>query len=139
MEEITTDEGTTANNMFALWPGDQLNFSIFIKPTFGFVGQRAASKAGHIANTNVRRKGPGQFFQHMKEIFLTILLTGYLTIVFGQKLDNSFYLNIDKIGTVDGLTRYKDMSRPKIGLHELTCKHHEKIDKNYSRTGSHHC
>ena len=44
---------TTANNMFALWPGDQLNFSIFIKPTFGFVGQRAASEAGHIANTNV--------------------------------------------------------------------------------------
>lgn len=42
--------------MFALWPGDQLNFSIFIKPTFGFAGQRAASEAGHIANTNVRRK-----------------------------------------------------------------------------------
>ena len=39
--------------MFALWPGDQLNFSIFIKPTFGLVGQRAASEAGHIANTNV--------------------------------------------------------------------------------------
>jgi len=39
--------------MFALWPGDQLNFSNFIKPTFGFVGQRAASEAGHIANTNV--------------------------------------------------------------------------------------
>ncbi len=43
------------NNMFALWPGDQLNFSIFIKPTFGFAGQRAASEAGHIANTNVVR------------------------------------------------------------------------------------
>ena len=39
--------------MFALWPGDKLNFSIFIKPTFGFAGQRAASEAGHIANTNV--------------------------------------------------------------------------------------
>jgi hypothetical protein len=39
--------------MFALWPGDRLNFSIFIKPTFGFVGQHAASEAGHIANTNV--------------------------------------------------------------------------------------
>ena len=39
--------------MFALWPGDQLNFSIFIKPTFGFGGQHAASEAGHIANTNV--------------------------------------------------------------------------------------
>jgi hypothetical protein len=39
--------------MFALWPGDQLNFSIFIKPTFVFAGQRAASEAGHIANTNV--------------------------------------------------------------------------------------
>jgi heme/copper-type cytochrome/quinol oxidase subunit 4 len=25
-----------ANSMFALWPGDQLNFSIFIKPTFVF-------------------------------------------------------------------------------------------------------
>ena len=42
--------------MFALWPGDQLNFSIFIKPTFGFAGQRAASEAGHIANTNVSGK-----------------------------------------------------------------------------------
>lgn len=41
--------------MFALWPGDPLNFSVFIKPTFGFVGQRAASEAGHIANTNVVR------------------------------------------------------------------------------------
>jgi hypothetical protein len=39
--------------MFALWPGDRLNFSIFIKPTVGFAGQRAASPAGHIANTNV--------------------------------------------------------------------------------------
>ena len=39
--------------MFALWPGDQLNFSIFINPTFGFAGQPAASEAGHIANTNV--------------------------------------------------------------------------------------
>lgn len=44
---------TGHNSMFALWPGDQLNFSIFIKPTFGFAGQPAASKAGHIANTNV--------------------------------------------------------------------------------------
>ena len=41
------------NSMFALWPVDRLNFSIFIKPTFGFVGQHAASEAGHIANTNV--------------------------------------------------------------------------------------
>lgn len=39
--------------MFALWPGDQLNFSIFKQTTFGFVGQHAASEAGHIANTNV--------------------------------------------------------------------------------------
>ena len=30
-----------------------MNFSIFIKPTFGFVGQHAAPEAGHIANTNV--------------------------------------------------------------------------------------
>ena len=42
--------------MFALWPGDKLNFSIFIKPTFGFAGQPAASEAGHIANTNVGGK-----------------------------------------------------------------------------------
>ncbi|MCZ8023728.1 MAG: hypothetical protein O9294_18365 [Cytophagales bacterium] len=42
--------------MFALWPGDQLNLSIFIKPTFVFAGQRAASEAGHIANTNVSSK-----------------------------------------------------------------------------------
>lgn len=39
--------------MFALWPGDQLNFSIFIKPTFGFAGQRAASQRHHCRNTNV--------------------------------------------------------------------------------------
>ncbi|MFM7856666.1 MAG: hypothetical protein ACKO96_33265 [Flammeovirgaceae bacterium] len=50
-----------ANNMFALWPGDQLNFSIFIKPTFGFVGQRTASEAGHIANTNV---GGNSIYRH---------------------------------------------------------------------------
>ena len=42
--------------MFALWPGDQLNFSIFIITTFVFVGQRAASEAGHIANTKVVHK-----------------------------------------------------------------------------------
>lgn len=39
--------------MFALWPGERLNFSIFKATTFGFVGQSAASEAGHIANTNV--------------------------------------------------------------------------------------
>ena len=39
--------------MFALWPGDQLYFSIFKPTTFGFAGQPAASEAGHIANTNV--------------------------------------------------------------------------------------
>jgi hypothetical protein len=42
--------------MFALWPGDRLNFSIFKLTTFGFVGQYAASEAGHIANTNVVHK-----------------------------------------------------------------------------------
>ena len=47
--------------MFALWPADQLNFSIFIKQTFGFVGQSAASEAGHIANTNVGRNFAKQF------------------------------------------------------------------------------
>ena len=46
--------------MFALWPGDRLNFSIFIKPTFSFVGQPAASQAGHIANTNVVHYAGGQ-------------------------------------------------------------------------------
>jgi hypothetical protein len=39
--------------MFALWPGDWLNFSNFKLQRFGFAGQRAASEAGHIANTNV--------------------------------------------------------------------------------------
>lgn len=42
--------------MSALWPGDRLNFSIFIKPTFGFGRQLAVSEAGHIANTNVSGK-----------------------------------------------------------------------------------
>jgi hypothetical protein len=42
--------------MFAQWPGDRLNFSIFKPLKFRFAGQRAASEAGHIANTNVSRK-----------------------------------------------------------------------------------
>jgi hypothetical protein len=41
------------NSMFALWPGDWLNFSTFKPATFGYGGQTAASEAGHIANTNV--------------------------------------------------------------------------------------
>ncbi len=44
---------TVHNSMFALWPGDWLNFSTFKPATFGYGGQRAASEAGHIANTNV--------------------------------------------------------------------------------------
>ena len=52
---------TAGNNMFALWPGERLNFSIFKSTTFGFVGQHAASEAGHIANTNV---GGNFFGQH---------------------------------------------------------------------------
>ena len=39
--------------MFAQWPGDRLNFSIFKPLKFRFAGQSAASEAGHIANTNV--------------------------------------------------------------------------------------
>jgi len=39
--------------MFALWPGDWLNFSTFKPATFGYGGQTAASETGHIANTNV--------------------------------------------------------------------------------------
>jgi hypothetical protein len=39
--------------MFALWPGDWLNFSTFKPTSFGYGGQTAASEAGHIANTNV--------------------------------------------------------------------------------------
>jgi hypothetical protein len=42
--------------MFAQWPGDRLNFSIFKPLKFRFAGQRAASEAGHIANTNVSSK-----------------------------------------------------------------------------------
>ena len=44
---------TVHNSMFALWPGDWLNFSTFKPTTFGYGGQTAASEAGHIANTNV--------------------------------------------------------------------------------------
>lgn len=36
---------TVANNMFAIWPGDQLNFRIFKSTTFGFLGQRRAGRA----------------------------------------------------------------------------------------------
>ena len=42
--------------MFALWPGDRLIYCIFKPTKFGFAGQPAASKAGHIANTNVVHK-----------------------------------------------------------------------------------
>ena len=42
--------------MFALWPGDWLNFSTFKPATYGYGVQTAASKAGHIANTNVGHK-----------------------------------------------------------------------------------
>ena len=52
---------TVANSMFALWPGDRLIFSIFKPTTFGFVGQLAASQAGHIANTNVVGKQADRF------------------------------------------------------------------------------
>ena len=45
--------------MFALWPGDWLNFSTFKPTTFGYGGQTEASEAGHIANTNVAGKPPG--------------------------------------------------------------------------------
>jgi hypothetical protein len=63
------------NNMFALWPGDQLNFSIFIKPTFGFVGQHAASETGHIANTNV---GRNKWFHMKVQTILTVLTLALL-------------------------------------------------------------
>jgi hypothetical protein len=42
--------------MFALWPDDWLNFTTFKQETFGYGGQTEASKAGHIANTNVGGK-----------------------------------------------------------------------------------
>ena len=47
--------------MFALWPGDWLNFSTFKPTTFGYGGETAASEAGHIANTNVVANTFGQF------------------------------------------------------------------------------
>jgi hypothetical protein len=37
------------------------------------------------------------------------------------------------------ITQYRVLSRPEIGLHELTCKQDEKIGKNRSRTGSDNC
>jgi len=46
--------------MFAQWPGDRLNFSIFKPLKFRFAGQRAASEAGYIANTNVIHNAAGQ-------------------------------------------------------------------------------
>ena len=42
--------------MFALWPGDMLNFGFFKTTTFGFVGQHPAPEADHITNTNVTSK-----------------------------------------------------------------------------------
>ena len=60
------------NNMFALWPGDQLNFSIFKPTTFGFAGQRAASEAGHIANTNVGGNSQLKYDISKKELYLII-------------------------------------------------------------------
>jgi hypothetical protein len=66
--------------MFALWPGDTLNFSIFIKPTFGFAGQPAASPAGHIANTNVGRHASGQFRVQMNDKDILKLKFGLATV-----------------------------------------------------------
>ena len=59
--------------MFALWPGDWLNFSTFKQATFGYGGQTAASEAGHIANTNVGRN----YF--MTKILLLIFVLTYNT------------------------------------------------------------
>ena len=51
---------TTANNMFALWPGDKLNFSIFIKPTFGFADSPQLRQPATSQTQTLVAIGPGQ-------------------------------------------------------------------------------
>ena len=66
------------NSMFALWPGDWLNFSTFKPTTFGYGGQTAASEAGHIANTNVgsNRARTNLRFKKTYDNFLTKISHG---------------------------------------------------------------
>jgi hypothetical protein len=95
--------------MFALWPGDQLNFSIFIKPTFGFAGQRAASEAGHIANTNVR--GKPHWTMRLLFIALTFLVSGQ---VWSQPTDN-YVRTIEKLRSKDKLTTKSSVDKTFVG------------------------
>ena len=80
--------------MFALWPGDRLNFSIFIKPTFGFVGQHAASEAGHIANTNVGNNS----LKKMRRTYL-VLFIGIMTScgILGIYTDDNPYITDEDV------------------------------------------
>jgi hypothetical protein len=50
-------------------------------------------------------------------------------------------LDVDFIGGQDPLTieEEKALSRPDLGLHELTCKQDDKIRKNSSGTRGYHC
>jgi hypothetical protein len=57
------------------------------------------------------------------------------------KLDNDRFEKLNS-AYEEKLRQYRledKMSRPEIGLHELTCKQDEKSEKNRSRTGSDNC
>jgi hypothetical protein len=97
-----------------------------------------------------------KFIGILKLIILTTLITSCQNVKYDTSdISGTWYLIFkdttygEVIFTKNKLWEYNEqsgtyyksytMSRPKIGLHELTCKHDEKIDKNYSRTGSYHC
>jgi hypothetical protein len=91
------------------------------------VGQRRASKAAAVINSNVVRhllrtemsKIKGQLDKSDYEIYDDFI---------NFRIDD-YWLD-EKIDELYPGQSYKGLilSRPKIGLHELTCKHHEKID-----------
>jgi malate/lactate dehydrogenase len=80
-------------------------------------------------------------------ILLSLIANGQTKIFDLNKLDSVNFTNFisDKkvivVGEMHGTTEVPlfVLSRPEIGLHELTCKQDEKSEKNRSRTGSDNC
>ncbi len=69
----------------------------------------------------------------------TLIFCRQTQLIFRHLIKTKLRGTQSRTSTVIGGNERELLSRPKIGLHELTCKHDEKIDKNYSRTGSYHC
>ena len=100
--------------MFALCPGNQLIFSIFKPTTFGFVGQRAASEAGHIANTNVVRN------VFMDRLFFLIILALFSLDTFASKdpwdKDQSKWTPLMKLAHSSDTLKIKELIKAGISV-----------------------